>query len=138
MIHITDTIVLDDHAIAERFVRATGPGGQNAREEATAVELRFDIGKSSLPVDVKKRLIALGGRHVTTDGTLVVVTRADRSQVVNRESARRRLLTLLIRASTPPKKRKATRVKPDQRRARLAAKVRRSAVKRVRSGRDDD
>jgi ribosome-associated protein len=68
MIHITDTIVLDDREIKERFVRATGPGGQNVQKEATAVELRVDLGRSLLPPDVKERLIALAGRHVTTDG----------------------------------------------------------------------
>jgi ribosome-associated protein len=138
VIHITDTTVLDDHQITERFVRASRPGGELATQEATAVELRFDIGKSSLPADVKARLTALAGRHVTTAGVLVVVSRADRSQAVNRETARRRLLLLLKRAATPPKKRKPTKVTGAQKHERLVAKERRGAVKRVRSGRDDD
>ena len=69
---MTDTIVLDDREITERFVRASGPGGQNVNKVATAVELRLDIRKLSLPPDVKERLIALAGRHVTSDGVLVV------------------------------------------------------------------
>lgn len=137
MIRITDTTVFD-HEITERFVRASRPGGQNTNQEATAVELRFDIGKSSLPADAKKRLTALAGKHVTTGGVLVVVSRADRSQAVNRDSARRRLLTLLTRASTPPKRRKPTKANPAQRHERAVLKERRSAIKRARSGRDDD
>ena len=61
MIQVTDTIILNDREINERFVRARGPGSQNVNKDATAVELRIDIGKSSLPPDVKERLIALGG-----------------------------------------------------------------------------
>ena len=64
MLRVTDSITVDDHEIEERFVRAVGPGGQNMRKEATAVELRFDIGSSSLPADVKERLRALAGRAV--------------------------------------------------------------------------
>ena len=75
MIHITDTVVLNEREIRERFVRATGPGGQNIDKDVTAVELRVDIGKSSLPSDLKERLIAMAGRHVTTDGVLMVVSR---------------------------------------------------------------
>jgi ribosome-associated protein len=138
MIHITDTIVLDDREIKERFVRATGPGGQNVQKEATAVELRVDLGRSLLPPDVKERLIALAGRHVTTDGVLVVVSRALRSQAHNREAARARLIALLTRAAKPPKQRKATKPGAAAREQRLVSKERRSEVKRSRSRRDED
>src|ERR1700694_5858153 len=112
MIQVTDTIVLDDREIKERFVRATGPSGQNVNKDATAVELRVDIGRSSLPPDLKERLIALAGRHVTTEGMLVVVSRVYRSQAQNRDAARARLVTLLKRAAKPAKKRKATKPGP--------------------------
>jgi ribosome-associated protein len=138
MIHITDTTVLNDSEIVERFVRATGARGQNARKEATAVELRFDIRKSSLPPDVKKRLIDLGGRAVTRDRVLTVVSRADRSQAKNRDSAHARLLALLRRASTPPMPRTPTRISAAVRQSRLTLKHRHGALKRARGGKTAD
>ena len=138
MIHITRDIRFDERDIAERFVRATGPGGQNANKDATAVELRVDIGRAALPPDLKERLITLGGRHVTNDGVLVVVSRANRSQEQNRGAARERLVALLKRAATPPKPRKATVPGPSVSRKRVVSKQRHSALKRSRSGRDDD
>jgi len=138
MIQITRAVAFDERDITERFVRAIGPGGQNARKEATAVELRVDIGKASLPPDVKERLMSLGGRHVTTDGVLVVVSGASRSQAENRDTARTRLVALLKRAAAPPKTRKATKPGPSTRKERLVLKRRHSALKRSRSGRDED
>jgi ribosome-associated protein len=133
MIRVTDAVVLDDRDVKERFVRASGPGGQNVNKVATAVELRVDIRGSSLPPDVKERLIALAGRHVTTDGILVVVSRVHRSQAQNRGAARARLVALLKRAAKPPKKRKPTTPRTAARENRLASKKLRGAIKRSRS-----
>ena len=138
MMRVTDAIVLNDRDVKERFVRAAGPGGQNVNQEATAVELRVDIRKLSLPADLKARLTALGGRHVTTEGVLVVVSRAYRSQAQNRDAARTRLVALLKRAARLPKKRKATKPRASVRDERRVSKQRQSAVKRSRSGRDAD
>ena len=138
MIQVTDTIVLDEREITERFVRAIGPGGQNVNKDATAVELRVDIRRSSLAPDVKERLIALAGRHVTTDGVLVVDSRVHRSQAQNRDAARARLVALLKRAAKPPKKRKPTKPRAAAREERLASKKLHSAVKRSRSRRSRD
>jgi ribosome-associated protein len=138
MIQITGDIRFDERDIAERFVRATGPRGQNADKDATAVELRVDIGRAALPPDLKERLMELGGGHVTTDGVLVLVSRANRSQAQNRSAARARLVALLKRAATPPKPRKATKPGPSARRERRVSKQRLSALKRSRSGRDED
>ena len=133
MIRVTDALVLDDSEIKESFVRATGPGGQNVNKVATVVELRFDIGRSSLPQDVKERLTALADRRVTSAGVLVIVSRVHRSQAQNREAARARLVTLLKRAITPPKKRTPTKPSTAARERRLVSKKRQSAVKRTRS-----
>lgn len=137
MIQITSDLRLDDRDISERFVRSIGSRSQNVRKEATAVELRLDIGKAALPPDVKARVMALGGRHVTTDGVLIVTSRANRSQAENRRAARARLVVLLKRAAAAPKPRGATKPAPSVGRDRRTAKQRHSALKRSRSGRDE-
>jgi ribosome-associated protein len=138
MIQVTDTIVLHDRDFKERFVRAAGPGGQNVNKVATAVELRLDINKSSLPPDVKERLIALGGRQVTSDGVLLIDSRVHRSQKQNRDAARLRLVKLLQRAAKPPKKRRPTKPRAAAREKRLDAKKRQGEIKRSRSARSED
>jgi ribosome-associated protein len=135
MFRINKDLVIEDHEIRERFVRASGAGSQHVNKEATAVELRMDIGTSSLPPDVKDRLIALAGRGVTRRGVLVVVSRAYRSQTRNRDAARARLMTLVQRAAKPPKKRKPTRPDTGARETRLASKRLRGAVKESRTKR---
>jgi ribosome-associated protein len=132
MLQVTESLALDDSEIEERFVRATGPGGQNVRKEETAVELRFDIDASSLPPDVKGRLVTLAGRAVTNDGILVVVSRVHRSQADNREAARARLIALLQRAAKPTRKRRPTKPRRVVREERLASKKRRGLVKQAR------
>lgn len=132
MIRVNDDIVLADQEVKERFVRAVGARGQNVRKEATAVELRFDIAASSLPADVKARLARLGRRSVTTNGILVVVSRALRSQLDNRKAATARFVALVQRAACPPKIRRPTRPRLEVREERLAAKRRHSGIKRLR------
>jgi ribosome-associated protein len=126
--------LLNASEVEERFVRAIGPGGQNARREATAVELRFDIAASSLPADVKARLLALAGRQVTNGGVLVVVSRASRSQADNREAACARLIALVDRAAVAPKERRPTKPRRPVREERLASKRIRGSLKQARAG----
>src|SRR5204862_7560775 len=107
----------------------SGPGGQNVNKVATAVELRFDVRASSLPVAVKARLLALAGSRVSADGVLLSDSREHRTQARNREAARERLLELIARAARPPRRRKATTPRPAAREKRLDTKKRRGEVK---------
>ena len=138
MIRISDTIALPDEQIEERFVRSIGPRGENPHKYATAVELRLDVKRSSLPSDVKQRLLALGGRRVTTGGVLIVTGRKYSSQLRNREAARHTLVALLRRAAIPPQGRLATKPTTATRENRFAAKERKGALKQSRRKRREE
>jgi len=139
MLEITPAIVIPEHELVERFVRASGPGGQNVNKVATAVELRFNVSASSLADDVKARLRRLAGKRMSADGVLLIDSREHRTQARNREAARTRLVSLLRQAATRPKSRTKTRPTKAARERRLVAKVQRARVKaqRGRVGRDE-
>jgi ribosome-associated protein len=140
MIRITDAIAIDERELDERFVRASGPGGQNVNKVSTAVELRFDVTASFLPADMKQRLAALAGSRLTGDGVLLIDSREHRTQAQNREAARARLIALLQQAAKRPKTRRPTKPKKAAKEKRLESKRQRSAVKslRGRGGRADE
>jgi ribosome-associated protein len=138
MIPITPTLAIDDREVEERFVRASGPGGQNVNKVSTAVQLRFDVNASSLPDEVKTRLVTLAGSRMTTDGVLVIDAREHRTQAQNREAARERLVELIARATQRPKKRRATKPSKAAKESRLASKKRRGEIKAARTARDDE
>jgi len=130
---IQSTLAPHERHIEERFVRASGPGGQNVNKVSTAVELRFDVGASSLSSGVKSRLIALAGTRMTTEGVLLLDSREHRTQSQNREAARARLAALLQQAAVRPRTRRATKPTKAATERRLTTKKQRSAVKGLRS-----
>jgi len=136
MLTITPHLALDDSELEEKFVAASGPGGQNVNKVATSVQLRFDAAHSpSLPEDVRQRLIRLAANRISADGRLTIDAHRYRTQERNREDARLRLATLIRAALKAPKKRRPTQATAASKARRLEGKIRRSRVKRLRGTR---
>jgi len=129
MIRVTDAIAIGEHELDERFVRASGPGGQNVNKVSTAVELRYNVLTSSMPDDVRMRLIALAGKRMNHEGVLLIDSREHRTQAQNREAARARLAALVQAAAVRPKKRRKTKPTKAAKERRIESKKKRAAVK---------
>lgn len=133
MIPVTPAICLDEAEIQESFIRSPGPGGQKVNKTETGVQLRFDAaGSPSLPPAVLARLRKLAGRRMTADGVIVITATAYRTQERNRRDALARLVDLIRKAATPPKRRRATRPTAGSVKRRLDAKKRRGDIKKDR------
>jgi ribosome-associated protein len=120
-------------------IRAQGAGGQNVNKVSSAIHLRFDVAASSLPDDIKRRLLALRDHRITRDGVVVIKAQEHRTQEQNREVAHARLAELIASVECAPRERIATRPTRAARLRRLAGKSQRSALKASRrAGLDAD
>ncbi len=139
MIRVTRSIWLDENELQERFIRASGPGGQNVNKVSSAVQLRFDAARSpALTADVRRRLLALAGRRATKQGAILIDARRFRTQERNREDAIGRLVALIRQAAEPPKPRRPTKPTRAARERRLQVKHRRGKLKRLRRSTSED
>jgi ribosome-associated protein len=133
VLRVTDDISIGEDEIELEFVRSPGPGGQKVNKTSTAVQLRFDVGRSpSLAQPLKRRLERLAGSRMTARGVLIIRASRYRTQKANRDDALRRLVGLIARAARRPKKRIPTAPTAAARRRRLEAKKRHSRIKRLR------
>lgn len=136
MIEITPSLQIDERDLQIDFMRASGPGGQNVNKVATAAQLRFDVRASSLPEEVKERLVHLAGKRITSEGVLLIEAKRFRTQEQNREDALQRFLELVRKSLVKPKARKKTKPTQAAKEERLKGKKRRGEIKKIRQSKD--
>ena len=136
MLEITPSLHIDERELQIDFIRASGPGGQNVNKVATAVQLRFDVHASSLPSEVKARLIHWAGKRITSQGELLIEAKRFRTQEQNREDAIRRFVELVRKSLVQPKARKKTKPTASSKEERLKEKKRKGEIKKLRQSKD--
>jgi ribosome-associated protein len=134
MLEITPSLQIDERELQIDFIRASGPGGQNVNKVATAVQLRFDVRATSLPEEVKVRLIHLAGKRMTSEGVLLIEARRFRTQEQNRADAIQRFVELVRKSLVAPKARRKTKPTAAAKEQRLKAKKQRGEIKKLRRG----
>ena len=138
MIELAPGLRIDEKDMTWRFVRASGPGGQNVNKVSSAVQLRFDLANSpNIPEAMKRRVAVLAGKRLTKDGVIVITANSHRDQPMNRADALERLVGLLVAGAHVPKARVATRPTMASKRRRLEGKSIRSEVKKLRGSPSD-
>jgi ribosome-associated protein len=132
-IQLTSATSVPERALTFRFVRSSGPGGQNVNKVATAAELRFDLAQAQLPSALRARLERLAGRRLVSSGEIVIFAQRYRTQAANRDDALARLAQLIARAEVAPKRRIPTRPSLASKQRRQETKATRGDLKRLRS-----
>lgn len=133
---ISDGLIIPDEELEWKFVRSSGPGGQNVNKVASAAQLRFLLPlNTSLPAPARQRLRRLAGQKLIDDGSILIMARGERSQEQNRRDALERLAALVRAALIEPKIRRKTRPTRASQERRIESKKRRSGTKRGRGGR---
>ncbi len=128
---------VDEREVEFSAIRAQGAGGQNVNKVSSAIHLRFDIAASSLPDEIKARLLALNDSRVTLDGVFVLKAQQHRTQEMNRSDALERLQEVIDSVSSPPKKRRPTKPTFGSKQRRLETKSQRSSIKSLRGKVDE-
>jgi ribosome-associated protein len=137
-LEIAPGLAIADDELEWKFIRASGPGGQNVNKVSSAVQLRFNLlSNTSIPAAARNRLRRLAGQKLLTDGTILVSARTERSQEQNRRAALGRLAALIRAALLEPKTRRKTKPTRASKERRIESKKRRGATKVERSGRWD-